>query len=293
MSLLKRIQTSAHLNARRPVLGLLEGEYASRAGGRGGDFHDLREYVPGDDLRDLDWKATARRGEPLVRRYVAERKHTVMFLIRAGRQLSANANLTQTKRELAVTLTGMLGWLAVRHGDYVGALIGDGGLTAHRPVLTEVGLERILTDLDSRCSAGADNAELATVLEHAVGLMRGRNLVVVVSDTAPLSEQEQQLLRRLHTQHEVFFVAVGDLNPAEAMLESTGRTLLDVDHGTALPRFLARAGLAREVTRLDERQRGEREQILSGMGIASVQVDRVEDAPAAVFSLLRRSRHVR
>ena len=63
---------------------LLEGEYGSIHTGRSMDFDDLREYVPGDDIKDLDWKATARTGRPLIKRYVATRQHAVLLVVDTG-----------------------------------------------------------------------------------------------------------------------------------------------------------------------------------------------------------------
>jgi uncharacterized protein (DUF58 family) len=70
---LTRIKTRLSIHAHRKVRGLLEGEYAALHVGRGIDFNDLREYVRGDDVKDIDWKASARGRQLLVKRYVAER----------------------------------------------------------------------------------------------------------------------------------------------------------------------------------------------------------------------------
>ena len=77
MSHLTRVKARLSIHAHRKVRGLLEGEYAAIQIGRGIDFNDLREYVRGDDVKDIDWKASARTRMLLVKRYVAERKHTV------------------------------------------------------------------------------------------------------------------------------------------------------------------------------------------------------------------------
>ena len=80
-SLLTAVQKKMHIFAHRKARGLLEGEYASIFRGRGLDFEDLRDYVPGDEVRDIDWKATARTGKPLVKRYVATRRQQLLFVV--------------------------------------------------------------------------------------------------------------------------------------------------------------------------------------------------------------------
>ena len=73
-TMLTRVKSKLFVHARRRSRGLLEGEYASVFHGRSLDYDDLRDYVIGDEVRDIDWKATARHTKPLVKRYVAHRK---------------------------------------------------------------------------------------------------------------------------------------------------------------------------------------------------------------------------
>ena len=100
------------------------------------DFDDLREYVLGDDVKDIDWKATARAGRPLIKRYVATRRHAVLLVVDTGRTMAALADATCTKRDVAVLAAGAIGHIAMRHGDAVGLVAGPiagtlGGWGAH------------------------------------------------------------------------------------------------------------------------------------------------------------------
>ena len=70
-----------HIRTRRLVDGALAGEYHSVFKGRGMEFAEVREYVPGDDVRTIDWNVTARMGQPFVKQYVEERELTVMLLV--------------------------------------------------------------------------------------------------------------------------------------------------------------------------------------------------------------------
>jgi len=121
-ALLTRVKSKLFIVAHRRTWGLLDGEYASVFRGRSLDYDDLREYIPGDEIRDIDWKATARHGAPLVKRYVATRKQTVLLLVDTGRA-------GEPKKDIAIQIAGMLGYLAVRHGDLVGLISGDGEST--------------------------------------------------------------------------------------------------------------------------------------------------------------------
>ena len=84
---LTAVRRTVSIHAHRKALGLLDGEYAAVTTGRSMDFNDLREYVVGDDVKDIDWKATSRSLHPLVKRYVAVRKHTVLLVVSTGRSM--------------------------------------------------------------------------------------------------------------------------------------------------------------------------------------------------------------
>ena len=100
-------------------MGLLDGQYTAMTSGRSLDFDDLRSYVRGDDVKDIDWKSSARSGELLVKRYRPERRHTLAFVVPAGGPLAGAATLTQSKADVVLAAIGVLAWVACRHGDYV------------------------------------------------------------------------------------------------------------------------------------------------------------------------------
>ena len=104
---------------------MLDGEYGSVFKGRSLDFEDLRAYVPGDEVRDIDWKATARHGSPLIRRYVAVRRQTLLLVTDTGRNMAATSADGEDKKDIAVMALGVLGYLALRHRDVVGLVAGD------------------------------------------------------------------------------------------------------------------------------------------------------------------------
>ena len=82
MALLTRYRNQVSLALRRPIVGLFDGVHQAVNAGRSLDFNDLREYVRGDDVADIDWKASARNGELLVKRHVAERRATLLLAVR-------------------------------------------------------------------------------------------------------------------------------------------------------------------------------------------------------------------
>lgn len=300
MSLLTRVKTRAQLHARRRVTGLLDGQYASVLAGRSLDFSDLRAYVPGDDVADVDWKASARHGDLLVKRYVADRKHTVMLVVDTGREMAAAASWTpdgdgpgDQKCDLAITVAGLLGWVATRHGDYVGLICTDAdGPTSMRPSTRELDLERMLHRVQEACSETAPACRTTDLLEYAAKVLRRRTLMVLVlGDVTPDAGLEQRL-QRLHAQHDLLLVTVADVDPT--VPGRAGRGVHDVGAGRTVPRFVLRnAALAAELAAADAARTAARDALLRRLNIPHVRVDTAHGAVGAVLDLMERNRRGR
>ena len=103
----------------RQVADVLAGAYVSVFKGRGVEFDEVRPYVPGDDVRTIDWNVTARVGSPYVKRYVEERQLTVMLLVDMSASLDFGS-AHRSKREAAVELSALLAFSAIHNDDKVG-----------------------------------------------------------------------------------------------------------------------------------------------------------------------------
>ncbi len=124
----KRIQ----FHTGRQVADVLAGAYLSVFKGRGMEFDEVRPYVPGDDVRTIDWNVTARMGEPYVKRYVEERELTVLLLV----DISPSQNFgsrEKSKREAAVELSALLAFSAIHNDDKVGLLLFHGQADEYIP----------------------------------------------------------------------------------------------------------------------------------------------------------------
>lgn len=293
MSHLARVKARLSIHAHRKVRGLLEGEYAAIQVGRGIEFNDLREYVRGDDVKDIDWKASARTRTMLVRRYVAERKHTVVLAVSTGRSMAAMNDSQVSKRDLAVFVTGVMGYLAVRHGDLVALVHGDARRQHVRPPdHGELYLERLLGLVHDAITPTAPPSDLTAVLDYVARAIRRRTILVVVSDETHVSDALAESLRRLTAQHEVLFLTIGDLDPTITV--GAPRQLVDVDAGEAVPSWLrGDAQLQEEYAALVAGEESQLRRRLDQLGVVHERVRDTESAIAAVFRVLERHRHAR
>lgn len=116
----------------RQVADVLAGEYVSVFKGRGIEFDEVRPYVPGDDVRTLDWKVTARMGEPYVKRYVEERQLTLMLMADVSASQDYGSG-RRSKRDAAAEFCALLAFAAIRNSDKVGLTLFHGAIEQYIP----------------------------------------------------------------------------------------------------------------------------------------------------------------
>lgn len=124
----RRIQ----LQTGRQVADVLAGAYVSVFKGRGVEFDEVRPYIPGDDVRSIDWNVTARVGSPYVKRYVEERQLTVLLIVDLSASLDFGSG-ARSKREAAVELSALLAFSAIYNDDKVGLLLFHGEVDEYIP----------------------------------------------------------------------------------------------------------------------------------------------------------------
>src|SRR5580765_4672936 len=110
------------IHTRRLATDTMVGAYLSRFKGRGMDFEELRDYIPGDDVRDIDWNVTFRMGRPFVKRYREERELGVMLAMDISAS-GAFGSVRRSKREFAAEIAATLACSAARSSDKVGLLL--------------------------------------------------------------------------------------------------------------------------------------------------------------------------
>lgn len=224
---------------------MLQGDYRTAFRGHGVDLADIREYVPGDDVRYIDWNVTARMDAPYVREYLEEREITAHFLLDLSP--SMDFGTAQTKKiDMLIDLVGALARVLTRHGNRVGAILYGRGVERVIPARTgRIQVLRLLNELiDRPRPERAPFTRLGDLLETADRTIRRRSLLVVVSDLISAPGWERAL-GQLARRHEVLAVRVVD--PREQDLPDIGAIFMtDAETGEQLfidtsdPRFRAR-----------------------------------------------------
>ncbi|MDQ4215791.1 DUF58 domain-containing protein [Microbacterium sp. ASV81] len=297
-SLLTPVKGKLFIHSSRKSTHALDGAYASLLRGHSLDFDDLRAYEYGDQIRDIDWKATARHGSPVVRRSLATRMHTVLFAVDTGLSMTALAHDDTPKKDLAILAVGVLGLLALRHGDDFCLVSGDSTAVRRREIgRSEAALEHALRTIDRAVDAAEAPSDRDALLSYIARTIARRMIVVVLTDDTPLGEETERLLRRLRVQHDVLWITLRD---AEPILDSTGsgtgalRHRRDVGSHWGVPEFLhGDAELAAELHAADAVEEAHRESLLRSLAITHVALSAQDEAVGALLTMLDARSHVR
>lgn len=291
-TLVNKVKGRLSIHVRRRSVALLDGGYASIHKGRSMDFDDLREYTPGDDVRDIDWKASARHGSMLIKRYVAERHFSLVVVMPAGREMAAAAAGGEPKRDVAVLAAGVLGWLAVRHGDDVSMISGvPGRIHATRSRSSEGHLEQLLQEAVSLSQPESPSADLPGLLRHIVRNVRGRKVLLVLADDGVEVAAVEDSLRTLRLRHEVLWVDVADLDPLRVDPEALVR---DVAADHPLPEMLAAdRELAGAFGQAESQRRRDVDTMLRRTDVSAARVGHSDEVVPMIVRMLEKRRRGR
>lgn len=195
------------IRATRLVNDLFGGEYESVFKGRGMEFSEVREYVPGDDIRTIDWNVTARSQHPFVKKFVEERELTVVFVVDGSRSLQFGSS-EKTKATVAAEIAGLLAFSAVKNNDKVGLLISTDQIEKFVP--PRKGRSHVLRVVREilyfKPSAKKTNLRLA--LEHLYRILTRSAVIFVISDF--MDSGYEKALKILHQKHDLIAIQITD-----------------------------------------------------------------------------------
>ncbi len=272
----------------RRVEGLLAGEHRSRILGRGTELAQVRPYVPGDDVRLIDWNVTARTGEPHVRVHLAERVLVTWIALDLSPSM-AFGTADRRKADVAVGTTIALAHAATVRGNRAGLVCFGGGETAvHPPRQGRAGLLAVLSALGRDPAEASPGPPLAQTLRRLSGIARPQSLVVVVSDFRGPLDWRRPLLE-LAGRHDLLAVEIRD--PREQRLVPVGELwLIDTESGRRLRVDTNDAQLRERFAAAAEAEREAVARTLASCGAAHVVLSTEGDWLRGLAAFLRRRR---
>lgn len=235
---------------RSPLVGL----HHSRLRGRGIDFDQVRIYQPGDDVRTIDWRVTARTQEPHTKLFHEERERPIYLLVEQSQHLFFGSGLN-FKSVLAAQAASLVGWAALAHNDRVGGLVfGNGEHHEIKPRRSKQSLLQLLDrlvrvnrQLDGQQRVDPDAFGLA--LRRAREVLRPGSLAVILCDERTLSEAAEQQLSLLGRHVDLLLMPVFD--PLDRALPAAG-LLRFAQYGARLELDTRDAGIRQAYRQLGE-----------------------------------------
>jgi len=230
---------------RQPVQSLLAGRRASRLRGRGLDFEEIRRYIPGDDIRTMDWRVTARTQKPHTRVYTEEKDRPVLLVVDQRLSMFFGSQVAM-KSVIAAEVAAMGAWRTLSVGDRVGALVfNDSEIHEIAPHRSRQRVMQILeTVLEMNHALRVDGdiqpdpTMLNRVLTKVLHLAKHDYLVSIISDFSGADEETKNVVTRLAAHNDVVALFIydpleADLPVAGKLIVSQGDLQLEIDTGDA------------------------------------------------------------
>jgi len=195
----------------------LGGEYKSVFKGRGMEFDEVREYMPGDEVRTIDWNVTARTGKPFVKRFIEEREQALFFLV----DMSASGSFGsggKTKNETAAELCGLLAFSAIKNSDKVGLVIFTDEIELFIP--PDKGQLHVLHIIREILAfqPKRTGTSIACALDYLGRMVKKKCITFLVSDFQDSDFDKQLKLAAIHYD----LIAISVTDPRELELPNAG-----------------------------------------------------------------------
>ncbi len=276
------------LRTRGLVTSRFSGEYHSVFKGQGIEFVEVREYLPGDDVRTIDWNVSARTGGVFVKKYVEERELTVLLAV----DLSGSqrwGTRARFKSEMVVEAAATLAMSAVRNNDRVGLLVFTDRVELFVPPRKgRRHVMRILRDLIAFRPTGR-GTDLAASIGYATRLLRSRSIVFVVSDfvVGPALADVDRAFTAASARHDVIPVVLTD--PADAELPDAGLLRVrDPETGAEVIVDTSSAEIRERYREAVAEERMAMRRIFRRLGMEEIALATDEPTSNAVLSFFRR-----
>lgn len=229
MKYITKVKANLAIYTKKKTSNILEGTYNSIYKGKSMNFEDLREYVIGDNVKDIDWKASARSNKILIKQYIAEKKHNILFILDTGKKMLADTKELEPKKDVTLMAMGTISYLVNKNGDSIGAIYkGKENIRLFQFSTGIYNIERILNSYEKEIDAESNLEEL---VKYVLKFIKRRMIIFIITDIDGMYNISEETLRRLSLLHDVMFVNVSD-----ALM--TGYNAFDMDQNNYIPDYI-------------------------------------------------------
>ena len=211
MNHINKIKGNVTIYASKKTRSLLDGNYKSIFKGKSLNFDDLREYVIGDNIKDIDWKATARSDSILVKQYVAERKHNILFLVDSTVNMQALTEKNELKSEVALYTAGTIATLANSSGDFFAFMYGKGNDIRYFPFKEQLSnIELALTSYEKDMEL-ENTITINDLLNYTINFINKRMVIFIITDLSGICSIDIEKIKTLTYQNDILIFNISDV----------------------------------------------------------------------------------
>lgn len=271
------------------VNDVMAGEYSSAFKGRGMEFSEVREYLPGDDIRLIDWNVTARMDHPYIKEFREEREISVMLLV----DVSSSGGFGSTyklKNEVAAEIASILAFSAIKNNDKIGLLVFSDRIEYFIPPKKGRGhVWNIIRTILNFTPEGR-GTDLTLPLEYLLRIQKRKTVTFLISDFQASGYEET--LKLAKQKHDIIPIIITD--PREIQLPETGWVLLeDAETGESILIDTNDKEMTRRFSAMvrEEQQNRKRFFLSLGMDMIEIRTDRPLVEPIIRYFKMREKKH--
>ena len=294
MTIQQLIAKRLRLYARRKVITTLDGNYESAFRGKGVELDSLRPYVIGDNIKDIDWKATARTGQVHTRQYIPLRDQRIVVVADTSASMLLPSAQRMKKVDALYGVVVTLGMFVRKNRDLLAvcARKPNNTIAMSRFKNTNNHIESLLRELDQ--SVNTNNKEnqvtMVDLLQHTLHSLKQRSAIFIVSDGINDPTEIKSLLLKLGIRHQLFFMQIEPTSPFKLSFDEDNQTV-DIETGQKMPpELLQDPKLKKEWHDSQWAWRKLMEQACKSSGTAYGYIQKADDVPEVLHQMFILSR---
>ena len=271
------------IKTRHIVDEITGGAYHSVFKGRGLEFSEVREYIPGDDVRDIDWNVTARTGQPFIKKYTEERELNVILAVDISSSTLFGSAGYEDKHQQMIQCAALLALSAIRNNDKVGLfLFTDRTELLLAPRSGRTHTLRLIRELLA-CTGTGRKTDLRFALETLASFQKKKSVIFLISDFMDSPDYEKSL-RLLARKHDLIAVRVRDEAEVALPLGIPALTLEGMEDGRTLFFTGSSSAYARAAQEIAEKT----EEICKKASVDMIELRSGEDPVKALMNFFRK-----
>tara|TARA_B100000686_G_C16757286_1_gene956361 strand:+ start:279 stop:1229 length:951 start_codon:yes stop_codon:yes gene_type:complete len=287
--LIKRIQT-IQVKTNHLVNTVMMGEYISAFKGHGMEFNDVREYIPGDDIRLIDWNVMARMGYPFVKGFQEERELTIMLIVDVSSS-GEFGSVNRLKHEVAAETASILAFSAIKNNDKVGLILFSDQIEHVIPPKKGKGhIWNVIRSILSFIPEGR-KTDFNPPLEYLLHAQKRKTVTFLISDFQVINHEK--ILNHANQKHDLISIVISDPRENELPADSGLIHLEDAETGESVLVDTHDEELRNRFLKIKKEERNRLKQFLAANSIDKIEisVDRPLTEPIARFFKMRDKRY--